>query len=87
MRDLVEKVLATLSRPLGEDVIDDVACAIESRPEWLRRYKEWNAAHHQHGPQQLGAAVAIALNGPEHIERAKSRSTILMTYTKLRLNR
>ena len=87
MRDLVEEVLATLPRPLGEDVIDDVARAIESRPEWLRRYEEWDAEHHRHGPQQLGAAVSIALKGPEHIRRVGSRSNILNTYTKLRLQR
>ncbi len=45
MRELVEEVLETLPRPLGEDVIDDVFCAIESRSDWPRGYEMWHAEH------------------------------------------
>lgn len=87
IRELVEEVLESLPRPLGEDVIDDVFCAIESRDDWLQRYELWHAEH-RCGPQQVGRAVAVALNAPPHIARARSRSReICETYTKLDLSR
>ena len=87
IRELVEEVLESLPRALGEDVIDDVFCAIESRDDWLRRYELWHAEH-RCGPQQVDRAVAIALNTPHHIARARSRSRELCkTYTKLNVSR
>lgn len=84
---LVDEVLQSLSRPLGEDAIDDVFCAIESRDEWLRRYELWHAEH-RCGPQQVGRAVVIALNAPPHIADARSRNReICETYTKLDVSR
>jgi len=38
VKRLVEQVMATLTSPLTEDVIEDVFCAIESRHEWLIEY-------------------------------------------------
>ena len=40
VKQLVEEALATLSRPVSEDVIDDVFCAIAEHQDWRRRYDE-----------------------------------------------
>ena len=37
---LVQDILRMFNEPYEEDVIEDVFLAIESNPEWLRRYKE-----------------------------------------------
>jgi len=39
VKRLVEQVMAGLPEPLTEDVIEDVFCAIERRPEWLIEYE------------------------------------------------
>ncbi len=83
MHELVEEVLATLPRPLGEHVIDVVFCGIERRGDWLRGYEMWHAEHHR-GPQPIGRAVAVALNAPPRMACACSRSRdVCETYTKL----
>ncbi len=38
VRDLVSDVLASINRPYGQDVIEDVCLAIEADPDWLARY-------------------------------------------------
>ncbi len=87
IRELVEEMLDTLPRPLDEDLIDDVLCAIESRGDWLRRYEIWHAEHRCR-PQHVGSSVAVALNARRHIARARSQSPeICKTYTKLDVSR
>lgn len=40
VKRLMELALASLPLPHGEDVIDDVFCAIEQRPEWRQEYDD-----------------------------------------------
>ena len=40
VKKLMELALASLPLPHGEDVIDDVFCAIEQRPEWRQEYED-----------------------------------------------
>jgi hypothetical protein len=39
IRDLIDEVLKTLSRPYSEDVTDDVFSAIEHNASWRTRYE------------------------------------------------
>ena len=81
---LADEVFKQLPRPLDEDVIDRVFCAIEQDAGWLLTYSVW---HNQHrcGPQMVGRRVSRLLDRPPHLGRAKAQSKLIETYTKLDL--
>lgn len=81
---LVEDVLRTMSEPYDEDIIEDVCLAIESNPEWRRRYDELS--------EELRAGVVnnwigqytkqlVGLRSLREVEA--KRSQIITSYTKL----
>lgn len=40
LKKLMEEVLETLPAPHGEDIIEDVFCAIETNPKWRKEYDD-----------------------------------------------
>jgi hypothetical protein len=83
--DLVEEVLKTMREPYGEDIIEDVCLAIESHPNWRKRYNDlalelsrnvvnqWIGSHTR---QITGLKTVLEVNA--------KRSKMITSYTKLR---
>ena len=91
-RGLVDKVLDSLPRPLGNDVIDDVFCAIEANERWrgqfdvladgyTRGYKDANRVI------AWSVARAVGISKDCHIRRCASRSRLVDSYTQVDINR
>ena len=88
VKNLVEQVLASRPVPYTEDIIDDVFHAIESRSQWLQEYDQLCLDLGKRVVNQQGGQwVAKALDriGSEQVSSRKS--TLIDTYSKLRLRR
>ena len=87
IRDLVDEVLRDFSRPLSEEVIDDVLCAIENNVGWRNRFDQF-CTESRRGTvcQRIGLAVSEALGQPDHINRCRRpRNGLSRSYTRLRV--
>ena len=82
--DLVHEVLQTMTKPYGEDIIEDVCLSIEKNPQWHQRY------------QTLGSSLSLwVVNNwiGQYVKRivgmatirevAAKRSGIITAYSKL----
>ena len=82
---LVREVLATMSEPYGEDIIEEACLKIEENPDWRKRYDDLC--------DELGEYKVVngwigqytkALTGLESIREVTARrSGIIKSYTRL----
>jgi hypothetical protein len=81
---LADEVLRTIQPPYSDDIIDDVFCAIEARPEWRRRYDELTTDLGTIVVNNwIGMWVSRAI-GREGDRQVKARSSLIQSYSKLR---
>ena len=88
IRELVEKALRTLPRPLTNDVTDDVLCAIEGTPEWRDQFNALAEEFSQEMVcQRVGEAVSSALGQPHQLPRNfRPRNNLCRSYTPFALS-
>jgi len=81
---LVQDVLRTFNEPYEEDVIEDVFLAIESNPEWLRRYKELSDELSNMVVNPWIGRYTKMLTGLNSLREVDAkRSKLITSYTKL----
>jgi uncharacterized protein (DUF433 family) len=83
VKNLVEKVLATLPTPYSEDVIDEVFQAIEANPAWLAVYR---GLLNDLGSKVVNQAVRSWTSkavGRTKDHEALARSKLIKSYAKL----
>ena len=84
VHQLVQDVLETFSEPYGEDVIEDVCGAIESHPEWMRRYRELSEELRSWVVNNWIGRYTKQLTGLQTVRKVEAkRSEIITSYTKL----
>lgn len=83
VKQLVEEVLRTLPQPHGEDVIDEVFCAIEGNSAWRGHYDQlceqlgkWSVN------TSAGSWLAKAVGRPGK-RVVPARSSLIESYSKL----
>lgn len=83
VKELVEDVLRSFRQPYSEDVIGEVFQAIESRPEWLRRYTRLRDDLGEIEVNQwIGQWVARA-TGRTGAHPVQAKSALVGSYSKL----
>lgn len=83
--ELVEQVLKTLTKPYGEDVIEDVFLAIQDRPMWLGRYERLVRELSKDTVNQwIGQYTKQITNMDTILEVDAKRSKLIESYSKLR---
>jgi hypothetical protein len=81
---LALEVLESLPRPFTEDVIDDVFYAIETNPEWLKRYeKECSSLGKTVVNTRCGYWIANALDRCGEKSSSAKKSKLIETYSLL----
>jgi uncharacterized protein (DUF433 family) len=83
VKTLVGEVLATLSKPYSEDVIDEVFLAIEANPTWHAVYR---GLRNDRGAKSVNQAVGLwtsrAVGRTGH-RQVPARSKLIKSYSKL----
>ena len=84
VEDLVSEVLRTMSRPYGEDVIEDVFLKIEKRSLWLTRYERLARELGKESVNQwIGQYTKQITNMDTASEVEAKRSKLITSYSKL----
>jgi len=84
VKALIEEVLATLPRPITEDVIEDVFVAIEANAKWLVEYEELVASLGKLSTNSaigMWVAKSVGRTGAQQVVSTKSK--IAGSYSKL----
>lgn len=84
--DLVNDVLQTMTRPYGEDVIDDVCFTIQENEPWRTRYNDLCANLRQWVVNNWIGMYVKQIVGMKTVRQvATTKCTIIGSYTKLEL--
>ena len=84
LKKLMEEVVATLPTPHGEDLIEDVFCAIEQNPKWRAEYDALQYSLGKGTMTGWGAFWIARCKGWTAGEQVSAaRSTLLDSYAKL----
>ncbi len=84
VKQLVREALDSLQTPHSEDVIDDVAYAIETHPRWLQRYEDLcHELTKTVTNNWIGVHTKSFVGGMTVQQVAARKSSILESYTKL----
>lgn len=84
--DLVSEVLVTIPEPHGEDITEDVCCAIEGQTDWSKRYKALEKELTRHTVNVWIGQYTKKITGRESGPQVKAtRSKLIGSYTKLPL--
>lgn len=82
--DLVHKVLQTMPKPYGEDVIEDVCLAIEKNGYWHQEYLQLGSVLRIWVVNNwIGQYVKQIVSMTTIREVAAKRSSLITAYTKL----
>jgi hypothetical protein len=83
--ELVKEILQTISKPYGENIIEDVCLAIENRPPWHLRYNDLvNELSRDVVNNWIGRYTKDITGMKTVLVVAAKRSKIIKAYTKLR---
>ena len=84
LKKLMEEVVATLPTPHGEDLIEDVFCAIEQNPKWRAEYDALQYSLGKGAMIGWGAFWISRCKGWTAGEQVSAtRSSLLASYAKL----
>jgi len=84
IKDLVDEVLSTISRPYPTDITDQVCLAIEEDPAWHNRYKELVARHGEHSVNSNIGWYTRDLTGLKNLQKTQNaKSDLIKTYSEL----
>ncbi len=84
--ELVTEALESISKPYGEDVIEDVLLAIEEQPNWLEKYNKLVQELSENEVNRRIGRYTKEITGLETLSEGvdAKRSKIAGKYTKLR---